>query len=210
MRSLKIKAAQNFTAHGHIKRTTKKQLQVYLRVAIQKKDYIQALTLLNYLITKEPYNAKHYSNRALVYYHCHCWAKALGSYNQALALNPSSDQIYVSRAKCKAAMGNYQQAITDYDHAISLNPRNIKARLNQGILFRALELYDEAIVCFGLALFVGSLQAQVYAERGRTHHLNNHWNCAIGDYQRALAIIQQSPNELLAHQIYDWLAELLN
>ena len=210
MRSLEITAPKNSIAHEQIKPTAKKQLQVYLRIAIQKKDYAQALTLLNHLITKEPSNAKHYSNRALVYYHCHCWSKALGSYNQALAINPSNDQIYVGRAKCKTAMGNYQQAIADYDYAIGLNPRNIKARLNQGILFRALELYDDAIVCFGLALFVGSLQAQVYAERGRTYHLSNHWNCAIGDYQRALTIIQQSPNDSLAEQIHDWMAELLN
>ena len=51
---------------------------------------------------------------------------------------------------------------------------------------------------------------QVYAERGRTYHLSNHWNCAIGDYQRALTIIQQSPNDSLAEQIHDWMAELLN
>ncbi|MBE9068335.1 tetratricopeptide repeat protein [Leptolyngbya cf. ectocarpi LEGE 11479] len=122
----------------------------------------------------------------------------------------NGDQVYVNRAKCHAAMGHLQEAIADYDCAIDINPYNINARLQQGILFRELKLYDDAIVCFGLALFLGGLKAPIYAERGRAYHLDGHWNYAIGDYQQALTILHQSPSPSLVGQIQTWMSELLD
>lgn len=128
--------------------------------------------------------------------------------------NPASsiangEQIYVNRAKYHTAMGRVQEAVADYDCALDINPCNIDARLQQGILLRELELYDDAIVCFGLALFLGNLKAHIYAERGRTYHLDGHWNCAIGDYQQALSMLNQSPSPSLVGQIHTWMSELL-
>ncbi|MBT9313757.1 tetratricopeptide repeat protein [Leptothoe kymatousa] len=188
---------------------TKKRLHQNVHIAIKAKNYGQGLRLLNYLIAQEPSNADYYSHRGLIYYHCHQWSQALGDYSQALRLNPSGDEIYSSRAKCNAIMGYWHAAISDYDCAINLNPCNLMARLEQGILLRNLKLYDDAITCFDLALFFGSLKAHVYAERGRTYHLDGHWNCAIGDYERSLALLTQSPNSALAAKLEVWMHELL-
>ncbi|MEM7062259.1 MAG: tetratricopeptide repeat protein [Cyanobacteria bacterium P01_B01_bin.77] len=129
--------------------------------------------------------------------------------NPALS-NARGDQIYVNRARFYTAVGHLHEAIADYDCAIDINPYNIDARLQQGILFRELKLYDDAIVCFGLALFLGNLKAPIYAERGRTYHLDGHWNCAIGDYQQALTILHQSPSPSLVRQVQTWMSELLD
>ena len=130
-------------------------------------------------------------------------------YNYALHLNPNEDRIYANRAKCNAALENWSEAIADYDSAIDINPYNINARIHQGVLFRALKMYEDAIVCFGLALFLGKLSAHIYAERGRTYQVIGHWNCAIGDYQKALDVLKQSPSQSLESQIQTWISELL-
>lgn len=186
-----------------------KRLHQNVQLAIKNKNYREGIRLLNYLITQEPSNADYYSHRGLIYYRCHQWSQAIVDYNQALRLNPDGDQIYSSRAKCNAVMGQWHQAIADYDCAIGINPRNLMARLEQGILLRNLKLYDDAITCFDLALFLGDLQAHVYAERGRTYQVDQHWNCAVGDYERALVLLEKSPNHALTSTISTWMHELL-
>ncbi|MEM8612635.1 MAG: tetratricopeptide repeat protein [Cyanobacteria bacterium P01_H01_bin.105] len=180
-----------------------------LHQAMQHQDYSRAISILNQLIHQDSNNSEYYSNRGLIYYRCRKWSHAIVDYNQALRLNPNNDRTYARRARCNTALKQWHEAIADYDSAININPYNIQARINQGILFRALRMYDEAIVCFGLALFLGKLSIHVYAERGRTYHLDEHWNCAMGDYQKALKLLNQSPNQSLELKIKTWLAELL-
>ncbi len=209
MRSSTSKSPRNRSLGAHSDVTTAQQLYQNLSQAIQQRDYPRAMLLLNYCITQDPKNPTHYINRGLIYHHYQSWSQAIADYNQALQLNPNKDQIYTNRAKCNTALRHWGEAIADYDTAINLNPYNISARIHQGILFRSLKMYDDAIVCFGLALFMGNLSANAYAERGRTYHLDGQWNCAIGDYQRALDILTESPNQSLQTKIQVWTSELL-
>ena len=193
----------------HSDTETKKLLHQLVRQAVNQQAYSKAIHLLTCLIAQEPNNSNNYNNRGLIHYRCQQWSQAMADYNRAIQLNPIKDKAYANRAKCNIALKRWSDAIADYDCAIDLNPYNIKARIRQGVLFRALRMYDDAIVCFGLALFIGKLSAHVYGERGRTHQLNGHWNCAIGDYQRALELLAASPNQPLEYQIQSWISELV-
>ena len=185
------------------------QLEHDLHQAIQYQDYPRAILLLNYFIIQEPQNPSHYINRGLIYDHYQSWSRAMADYNQALRFNPKESQLYANRARCNAALGHVSEALSDYDTAIDLNPHDINARVHQGILFRALSMYEDALVSFGLALLLGNLSADIYAERGRTYQLDGQWNCAIADYQRALELLVKSPSESLQSQIQVWITELL-
>lgn len=194
----------------HSDAETQKLLHTLVRQAVSQQAYANAIQLITCLITQEPKNPNNYNNRGLMYYHCQHWPQAMADYNRAIQLNSNKDKVYTNRAKCNLALGRWSAAISDYDSAITINPYNIKARIRQGVLFRALKMYNDAIVCFGLALFLGKLSAHIYGERGRTHQLNGHWNCAIGDYQRALELLDTSPNQLLEKQIQSWISEMLS
>ncbi len=209
MQSSIFKSPRHCSSHTHSDGITNKQLYQKLNQAIQQRNYPRAMRLLNYCITQDPKNPTHYTNRGLIYYHYRNWSQAMADYNQALQLNPYADRAYARRAKCNAALKLWSEAIADYDVAIDLNPYNINARIAQGVLFRTLKMYEDAIICFGLALFVGKLSADVYAERGRTYHLGGQWNCAIGDYQRALDMLTESPRLTLQTQIQTWISELI-
>ncbi|NEZ62575.1 tetratricopeptide repeat protein [Leptolyngbyaceae cyanobacterium CCMR0082] len=188
---------------------TRKNTHKLLHQAIQQQDYSTAIHLLSYLIVQEPQTSKHYSNRGLMHYHRGKWPQAMRDYNQALQINPNDDRIYAYRARCNIALEHWDAAIADYDFAIDINPHNVQTRLHQGVLFRALQMYDDAIVCFDLALFLGKLNAHIYAERGRTYQLIGHWNCAFGDYQKALELLCKAPSSPLKSQIQAWISELL-
>lgn len=185
-------------------------------VEAQHGNHAEAITIFSELITRNPSNANHYSNRGLVYFQSGQLAAAIADYNRAIELNPRLDSAYNNRANYYAAQGQFLEAILDYDIALDLNPANVRAWINQGITFRELEMYARALESFELALCLGKLEGHIYAERGRTYHLRGDWNCAMGDYQRALEKLSQTGDTVLPSsmrlrlQVEAWLNELLH
>ncbi|HEY9658644.1 MAG TPA: tetratricopeptide repeat protein [Allocoleopsis sp.] len=179
-------------------------------------NYEEAIALFSLLIESNPNNANDYSNRGLVHFQNGEAEAALADYNRAIELNPRLDSVYNNRANYYAAQGMFLEALLDYDIALDLNPTNVRTWINQGITFRELEMYDRAIESFDLALCLGKLEGHIYAERGRTYHLRGDWNCAIGDYSRALEKLptsQPSPIDASARlrlQVQKWLDDLLS
>jgi tetratricopeptide (TPR) repeat protein len=175
-----------------------------------------AVALFSELIERYPDSASDYSNRGLVYFQSGQLEAAIEDYNRAIELNPQLDSAYNNRANYYAAQGKFLEAVLDYDVALDLNPANVRVWINQGITFRELEMYDRALESFELALCLGRLEGHIYAERGRTYHLRGDWNCAIGDYQRALEKLPEAakqshdPSVRLRHQVESWMDELLN
>lgn len=187
----------------------------YLRNCVKEKasqgNYAVAISLLNELIALCPDNAADYNNRGLMYFRNNQIIEALGDLSQALAINPGLDSAYNNRANCYAAQGKLSNAIADYDLALDLNPSNLRAWINQGITFRELKLYDLSLENLEIALIIGDgLQERIYSERGRTYHLRGDWNCAMGDYQKALDILATKP-KLASYRlkVTGWLNELL-
>ena len=186
-------------------------LKKQAELAAQSKDYERALSLFNRLIAYESDRAEHFNNRGLVYYATQQWTKAEADYDRAIALDSNQDRTYNNRANLFAVQQKWGDAIADYDTAIDINPLNIRARLNQAITFREMGEYEEALACLDIALIlVGSsentfLSASVYAERGRTHHLQGGWNCAIADYKAALAL---SESEAITRRVTCWMSAL--
>lgn len=182
----------------------------------QQGNHAEAIAIFNELIDRHPQNANHYSNRGLVYFQSGQRLAAIADYNRAIEINPRLDSAYNNRANYHAAQGQFLEAILDYDIALDLNPANVRAWINQGITFRELEMYDRALESFDLALCLGKLEGHVYAERGRTYHLRGDWNCAIGEYHRALEKLTQPEANFnnsalrLYLQVEAWLDELLS
>ena len=189
-------------------------LQRQICQVARQKNYAAAIRLLGKLIQSHPHRAEYYSNRGLMYYRCRQWGHALIDYNRALTLNAQCDRTYNHRANCYAAQHSWYAAISDYDRAIDINPFNTQARLNQGVTLRSIGQYKSALICFDIALFFGALTPATYAERGRTYHLMGHWNCAMGDYQRALSAVYDADlpavqAKKLRTRIHKWQIELL-
>ena len=187
-----------------------------LRSCVQEKasqgNYRVAISLLDRLIALCPDNAADYNNRGLMHFRNNQIIEAVEDLSQALAINPRLDSAYNNRANCYAAQGELNNAIADYDLALDLNPANLRAWINQGITFRELGLYDLALENFEITLIIGdALEERIYPERGRTYHLRGDWNCAVGDYQKALIILADKPSLASYRQkVTGWLNQLLD
>lgn len=166
------------------------ELEVLLRQealqAAQRGDHDEAIAFFTILLEENPLSARDYNNRGLVYFQSGDLDRAIADYNRALELDSTLDSVYNNRANYYAAQGKFLEAILDYDAALDLNPTNVRAWLNQGITLRELNMHERALECFDFALRLGRLEAHIYAERGRTHHLWGDWNAALADYQRAI------------------------
>lgn len=186
-------------------------LRTYVKATATQGDYTAAIALLDRLIAICPHNAADYNNRGLMYYRSDRPLEALRDLTRALEIDPNLDSAYNNRANCYASLGNLVEAIDDYDSALDLNPANLRAWINQGIAFRELRMYDLALENFDIALIIGdSLQARIYAERGRTYHLQGDWNCAVADYQTALEMLgKQQRQTNLKFKVMTWLDRLL-
>ncbi|MBE9031084.1 tetratricopeptide repeat protein [filamentous cyanobacterium LEGE 11480] len=193
--------------------------------AAQNGDCAFALKGFNHLITRNPGNAADYNNRGLVYFQSGQLALALADYNYAISLDPNLANVYNNRANYYAALGELTLAIEDYDQAIRIDPMNVRAWINQGITFREMELYDQAVENFVYALDINQhsgdpttqkmLEGHIFAERGHSYHLAGDWNCAIAEYHRALAILddrdlftEMGSSFHLKQQLEEWLREL--
>lgn len=211
-RGVGVATAENFTLSEIDIADAAQTLRTYVKATASQGDYLAAIALLDRLIAICPHNAADYNHRGLMYYRCERVTEALKDSTRAIEIDPNLDSAYNNRANCHAALGNLAQAIDDYDSALDLNPANLRAWINQGIALRELRMYDLALENFDITLIIGdSLQAKIYAERGRTYHLQGDWNCAVADYQTALEILSAQPRQTnLEFKVKTWLDRLLH
>lgn len=209
---VRVATAEHFTLSDIDIADAAESLRTYVKATASQGDYLATIALLDRLITICPHNAADYNNRGLMYYRCDRVTEAFKDLTTAIEIDPNLDSAYNNRANCHATLGNLVEAIDDYDSALDLNPANLRAWINQGIAFRELKMYDLALENFDITLTIGdSLQAKIYAERGRTYHLQGDWNCAVADYDTALEILgKQSKQTNLELRVKTWLDRLLN
>ena len=207
-------ACSQFPSTFHLSDESVGQLRQRVSRAVKRRDYSQAIALLDCLLHTYPCSAADYSNRGLVYLWSGNPQKAILDFNRAIALDPSLASSYNNRANYYAAQGARESAIEDYDRAIDLNPFHVQARINRAVTLRELRRYDAALDGFEEALIFRQFTGEIYAERGRTYHLRGDWNGAIADYRRALKClpIPQAERATTAHprqqQIMTWLTQL--
>ena len=62
----------------------------------------------------------------------------LEPHNEAIKLNPNSEEAYKNRGNAYCEIGQYEKAISDYNKAIELNPKYVAAYNNLGIVYSKL------------------------------------------------------------------------
>lgn len=154
-----------------------------------RKNYSNAISILDRLTVYEPDNADHFANRGLMHYNLRQYPQALVDYNRAIEIDPELGRAYSNRANLYATQQNWAAAIADYEQAIDLNPLNIRARINQAITLREMGRYEVTLDCLDIALFLRPNSPALYAERGRTYQLMGKWHEAMSDYTTARKLI---------------------
>jgi adenylate cyclase len=109
----------------------------------------QAKALAEKAIDLDPDNAEAHSLLSEVYFNLEQFGPAIGEADRALALNPSDDNAYATKASVEVFAGDPQQAVEDFQIALRLNPDLPTGRLNPvGWAYYLARRYDDAVVAF--------------------------------------------------------------
>lgn len=178
---------------------------IYIEILEQRPDHPDALHLLGLLAARSSDHQraieligraiKSYANNA--YFHSNLgnsllavrqFARALNSYEQALAIRPDFAEASYNRGVVLQEMGRIDEAIASYDRAITLRPDYADAFYNRGNILLALGNAEAALSSYDQAIAVSSPHAQFFQNRGNALRALGRQSDAITSYDKAIAL----------------------
>jgi len=155
-------------------------------VAIQKKDWLKAVNLINNAINLNPENSKFYYHRALVNYEIGNLKESIIDYNFAIDKNPAYIEAYLNRGAVEQRMQYYEAAIQSYNSVIDLNPGYVAAYLNRSEALFKLLRFQESIVSCDIAITLKPDFAEAYFNKGNALQALKIYDGAVESYQIAV------------------------
>ncbi|MDW4903901.1 tetratricopeptide repeat protein [Streptomyces sp. ADMS] len=116
------------------------------------------------------------------------YEKALGEYEQAVALDPGLERAYYGRGVTRAEQRDYAAAVADLDRADELAPDTARVLFVRGDYHRILGRHEEAVRDLDRAVALGPDLAGAWASRGVTRHGTGDTEQALADLDRALEL----------------------
>jgi tetratricopeptide (TPR) repeat protein len=157
-------------------------------VAIQKRDWLKAVNLINSAINLNPKNSKFYYHRALANYELGNLKESVHDYNLAIARNPAYIEAYLNRGAVEQRMQYYEAAIQSYNSVIDLNPGYIAAYLNRSEALFKLLRFEESIVSCDIAINLNPDFAEAHFNKGNALQALKIFDKALNNYQAAIKL----------------------
>ncbi|MEZ2329747.1 tetratricopeptide repeat protein [Mesorhizobium sp. RCC_202] len=114
--------------------------------------------------------------------------KAIGAYDQAIALDPDNRFGYFGRGRASAAKGDYGQAIADFDRVIQLAPNFAAAYFGRGLAKVTSGDADGALADCERAATLDPKAREAHYCKGMAWHAKGDAGRAIAAYSVAIAI----------------------
>lgn len=165
-------------------------------IALQYRDYMQAVTLIDKAISIIPNNAAFYSNRGLALQELKQIEAAIASYNQAIAIDPNYADAYCNRGSALNNLNQFEQAIASYDQAIAVKPDYADAYYNRGCVLHDLGHLEAALTSYNQAITIQPKHASAYCNIGNVLKILEQPERALASYDQAISI---QPDHVEAH-----------
>ena len=111
--------------------------------------------------------------------------QAISHYNQAIEINPTFANAYISRGVAYAqSRGQYDQAISDFSKAIEISPQFAKAYKDRGFAYYKKGQYDQAISDYSKAIEINPRFADAYFNRAVAYYSKGEYEKAWGDVHK--------------------------
>jgi tetratricopeptide (TPR) repeat protein len=118
--------------------------------------------------------------------------EALGHYNEAIRISPSSAEVYANRGNVYSSMGRYQRAIEDYNETIRLKPDYADAYNNRGNTYTGMGRYEQAVEDYSKAIRLKPDFADAYSNRGNVYTRIGLSQNALQDFNESIRLNQTS------------------
>lgn len=133
--------------------------------------------------------------RGNAHYRARRYEQALSDFNQAIKLNPSSPELYVSRSSVYIELKHLDKAIKDCDMALALKPSSAGAYSNRACVHLLLSQWEEAVNDATNAISVNAKHTAAYSFRASAYINLGKSAPALDDLNISL---QNSPEQPMA------------
>lgn len=157
-------------------------------VAIQKKDWLKAINLINNAIYLNPKNSKYYYHRALANCELGNLKESILDYNLAIDNNPAYIEAYLNRGAVEQHMQYYEAAVKSYNSVIDLNSTYIAAYLNRSVALFKLLRFEESIISCDIAITLNPEFAEAYFNKGNALQSLKIFDDAVNNYKIAVEL----------------------
>ncbi len=114
---------------------------------------------------------------------------AIALYTRALELDNYYPDAFNNRGKARMDKGDYANAIADFSEAIKYQPDSFEAVYNRGIANFYAGNHEAAVADLTRTITQRPTEANAYNVRGSAYRALNKPKDALGDYDKALAIV---------------------
>ena len=121
-------------------------------------------------------------------WHNGAFEEAIAFCDQAIAINPDDDFVWLVKGSSLASLGRHVEAIESYDKAIAINPEDYQAWRCRGFSLENLGRYVEAVESFDKAIAINPEDYQAWGNRGFSLANLGRYVEAIESCDKAIAI----------------------
>ena len=114
--------------------------------------------------------------------------RAIESYDQAIALNPSHAEAYYKRGNALKNLGRLDAAIASYNQAIERRPDYSYAYCNRGVVQQSLGLTAAALSSYDQAITLDATDAMAHYNRALLLQDCSRWEAALASYNQAILV----------------------
>jgi protein O-mannosyl-transferase len=148
-------------------------------IAIEQKDFAEALIYLNKVISLNPSLPEGRYNRGLVYGKLNKIPESIIEYTAAISINPNYGLAYYSRANAYASLDKFDEAFNDVNICLNLDPSDYTALTLRGYLLFKSDRFQDALNDLDKAIELNHDYLLAYNNRSLVYR-------SIHDYDKAL------------------------
>jgi len=159
-------------------------------IALQKKEYPQAIDLINKAILASPHNnvPEFHANLGCALHQEKLFDESIASFDLAISLNPSIALYHTNRGLAQLEKKYFDSAINSFDQAIRLSPEDSRSFYYRGLAQLEKKYFDSAINSFDQAIKLRGDFSEAFNNRGIAQLGNKYFDAAINSFDQAIQL----------------------
>lgn len=157
-------------------------------IALQKKEYPQAIDLINKAILASTDNNvfEFHANLGCALHQEGLLDESIASFDLAISLSPSTALYYTKRGLAQLEKKYFDSAINSFDQAIKLRPQDPMSFYYRGLAQLEMKSFDSAINSFDESIQRRGDFSEAFNNRGLAQIGNKHFDAAINSFDHAI------------------------
>jgi tetratricopeptide (TPR) repeat protein len=159
-------------------------------IALQKKEYPQAIDLINKAILASPHNnvPEFHANLGCALHQEKLFDESIASFDLAISLNPSIALYHTNRGLAQLEKKYFDSAINSFDQAIRLSPEDSRSFYYRGLAQLEKKYFDSSIISFDQAIKLRGDFSEAFNNRGIAQLGNKYFDAAISSFDQAIQL----------------------